>query len=63
MEYRHIRCPNCGLSEGNDYVIMSSKVIDKLYNGGELTILEERKCDICQNIYKVKMHYALKYEE
>lgn len=63
MEYRYMRCPRCGLSDGNDDVILSSKVIDKSYNGGELTILEERKCDICQKVYKVEMHYALKYEE
>lgn len=63
MEYRYVTCPNCGLSDGNDDAILSSKVIDKSYNGGELVILEERKCDICQQIYKVKMHYTLKYEE
>ena len=63
MEYRYIRCPNCGLSDGNDDKIMSSKVIDKSYNGRDLVILEERKCDICQKIYKVEMHYTLKYEE
>lgn len=63
MEYRYVTCPNCGLSDGNDDTILSSKVIDKSYNGGELVMLEERKCDVCQQIYKVEMHYTLKYEE
>lgn len=63
MEYRYMTCPICGLSDGNDDKILSRRVIDMSYNGGELTILEERKCDICQRIYGVRMHYALKYEE
>lgn len=63
MNYRTTSCPRCGLSDGNDDQTMSSKVIDKSYNGGELTILEERKCDVCQKVYKVEMHYTLRYEE
>ena len=63
MGYRYMRCPNCGLSDGNDDKILSSRVIDKTYNGEEITILEERQCDICQKKYKVKMYYTLKYEE
>ena len=62
MEYRYVTCPNCGLSDGNDDKILSSKVIDKSYNGGELTIVEERKCDICHKVYTVEMHYTLIYE-
>ena len=63
MKYRYVRCPDCGLSDGNDDKILSSRVIDKSYNGEEITILEERQCDICQKQYKVKMHYTLKYED
>lgn len=63
MDYRYIRCPRCGLSNGKDDVILSNEVIDKSHDGSELTILEERKCDVCQKVYKVKMYYALKYEE
>lgn len=63
MGYRYMQCPNCGLSDGNDDKILSSRVIDKSYNGEEITILEERQCDICQKQYRVKMHYTLEYEE
>ena len=63
MGYRYTRCPLCGLSDGNDNKILSSKIIDTSYNGDAVTILEERKCDICKKVYEVEMHYALKYEE
>ena len=63
MEYRYEKCPRCGLSNGTDDKILSSKIINTSYNGGDITILEERKCDICQKVYRVEMHYTLKYEE
>lgn len=59
MEYRYEKCPRCGLSNGTDDKILSSKIIDTSYNGGEITILEERKCDICQKVYKIEMHVVL----
>lgn len=58
-----MKCPRCGLSDGNDDEVLSQRIIDKSFNGGNIVILEERKCDICFKIYKVKMFYALKYEE
>lgn len=60
---RYMRCPHCGFSDGNDDKILSHRMTDKSYNGGELTILEERECDICHKIYEVNMFYMLKYEE
>lgn len=62
MEYRYLRCPYCGQSDGHDDKIVSSEVVDKSYNGGELVLVEGRKCDICQKVYPVEMHYALRYE-
>lgn len=63
MDYRYMRCPRCGLSDGHDDIILSHKVVYKSYNGGELVMVEERECDICQKVYTVKMFYTLKYEE
>lgn len=61
--YRAEKCPQCGLSDGCDDIIVSTRIIDQTYNGDLITILEERRCDICGKLYKVKMHYNLGYEE
>lgn len=63
MAYRFTRCPKCGLSEGTDDKILSSIISDISYNGAECTLVERRKCDVCDELYSVKMYYSLVYEE
>ena len=38
--------------------VTTEEAVDRIF-----VMLEERKCDVCQQIYKVEMHYTLKYEE
>lgn len=63
MAYRYIKCPHCGQSDGNDDSILSRQMIGCSYNGEELEIEENRRCDVCGKVYTVRMHYELKYEE
>lgn len=62
-QYRYLRCPHCGRSDGNDDVVTSSNIVEKSNNGGTLIVEEKRRCDICRKQYTVKMHYVLNFEE
>lgn len=61
MAYRYITCP-CGQSDGNDDIIVSSKIVGQTSNGGDIVIHEVRQCDICNKTYTVQMNYVLKFE-
>lgn len=59
---RYAKCP-CGHSDGNDDTVDSYSVLERSYNGLEMTIRETRRCDICHKYYYVIMHYKLEHEE
>lgn len=59
---RYSRCVFCNQSDGNDDLVVDRYIVSPLFLGNEIEVEEKRKCDICQNIYKVKMIYAFKYE-
>ena len=63
MGYRYAKCPYCGQSDGNDDKIISSAIVNTSYNGRDLIVLEQRRCDICRKLYPVEMYYELKYEK
>lgn len=59
---RYVKCP-CGRTDGNDDLVESIELIDLSYNADECILLEERKCDICGQVRRVKMHFKFGWEE
>ena len=63
MYGEYTKCPRCGLSNGRDDKILSHRIIDRSHDGGDIIVLEEKQCDVCQKIYEFRLYYTLKYAE
>lgn len=59
---RHIKC-TCGLSDGNDDIVIFCTIENISYDRKEIIVREVRQCDICNRKYAVLLHYCLSYEE
>lgn len=63
MDEKYTKCPHCGLSNGKNDKILSHKIIDHSYELGDIVVLEEKQCDVCQKIYEFRLYFTLKYAE